>query len=134
MLLESVPTEISNPIPTTYSFRAFKPFYGDLRQRKQTKADQCRARQTKNFQNFHKFPNFPNFPLFFREEPAASRQTINYSRPTQTIADYSRPRQTMADHSDIRGATSISEAFIITLITYFTTFISSSFLLLHLSI
>ena len=29
-------------VPTTYSFRAFKPFYGDLKQPKQTKADQCR--------------------------------------------------------------------------------------------
>ena len=34
MLLESVPTEISNPNPnpSTYSFRAFKPFYGDQKQ------------------------------------------------------------------------------------------------------
>ena len=53
MLLESVPTEISIPYPypthpsPTYSFRAFKPFYGDLKQPKQTKADQCRPRQTK---------------------------------------------------------------------------------------
>ena len=40
----------SQPIhPSTYSFRAFKPFYGDLRQRKQTKADQCRPSQT-NYQ------------------------------------------------------------------------------------
>ena len=35
------------PIPSTYSFRAFKPFNGDLKQPKQTKADQCRPRQTK---------------------------------------------------------------------------------------
>ena len=27
-------------IPTTYSFRAFKPFYGDLKQLKQANADQ----------------------------------------------------------------------------------------------
>ena len=32
----------SNPIPSTYSFWAFKPLYGDLKQSKQTKADQCR--------------------------------------------------------------------------------------------
>ena len=45
-----MPSEISDPIPSihssTYSFWAFKPFYGDLTQPKQTKADQCIPRQT----------------------------------------------------------------------------------------
>ena len=37
------------PIPSTYSFRAFKPFYGDPKQPKQTKPDQCRTnKQTKS--------------------------------------------------------------------------------------
>ena len=31
--------------PTTSNFRAFKPFYGDLKQPQQTKADQCRPKQ-----------------------------------------------------------------------------------------
>ena len=58
----------SNPYPTTYSFWAFKPFYGDLKQPKRTKADQCRPRQTKagiKFAKFSKkiqiFQNFQNF-------------------------------------------------------------------------
>ena len=38
-----------NPIPSpTYSFRAFKPFYGHLKQPKQTKADQCRPQCGEN--------------------------------------------------------------------------------------
>ena len=47
----------SHPNPT-YSFRALKPFYGDLKQYMQTKADQCRASQTKAGINFAKFYNF----------------------------------------------------------------------------
>merc|ERR1711971_588465 len=62
-----------NPIPipshpTTYSFRAFKPFYGDLKQPKQTKVDQCRPRQTK----------------------------ADQGRPRKTKVDQGRPRQTKA--------------------------------------
>ena len=41
-----------HPIPSTYSFWAFKPFYGNLKQPKQTKAYQCRPRQTKAGINF----------------------------------------------------------------------------------
>ena len=47
VLSESPPSDISYPSQSTYSFRAFKPFNGDLKQPKQTKADQCRPRQTK---------------------------------------------------------------------------------------
>ena len=63
----------SNPIQSTYSFRAFKPFYGDQKQCKWTKADQCRLSQTKaginfakfyNFQNVSKLSNFQNFQIF----------------------------------------------------------------------
>ena len=48
-------------------------------------------------------------------KPAASK--ADYSRPRQTIADQGRLKQTKADHgrpkySDIRGAASISDAFI----------------------
>ena len=39
--------DISNPIRPTYSFWAFKPFYGDQKQAKQVNADQCRPGQTK---------------------------------------------------------------------------------------
>ena len=46
------------PIQSTYSFRAFKPFYSDLGQHMQTKADQCRGSQTKAGINFAKFYNF----------------------------------------------------------------------------
>ena len=60
---------LPNPIPTTYSFRAFKPFNGDLKQPKQTKADQCRPRQTK----------------------------ADKDRPRQTKTDQGRSMQTMAD-------------------------------------
>ena len=42
----------SNPTQSTYSFRAFKPFYSDQKQCKQTKADQCRLSQTKAGINF----------------------------------------------------------------------------------
>ena len=48
-------------------------------------------------------------------KPAASK--ADYSRPRRTIADQDRLEQTKAEHgrpkhSDIRGATSISDAFI----------------------
>ena len=43
----STHTHPSHPIHPTYSFRAFEPFYGDLKQPKQTKADQSTPRQTK---------------------------------------------------------------------------------------
>ena len=82
----------------TYSFRAFKPFYGDLKQPKQTKADQCRPRQTK------------------ADQGRPRQTTADQGRPWQTKADYGRRRQTMKDqgrpsHCDIHGATSISDAF-----------------------
>ena len=49
-------------------------------------------------------------------KPAASN--ADYSRPRQTIADQGRLQQTKADHcrpkySEIRGATSIFDAFIV---------------------
>ena len=49
-------------------------------------------------------------------KPAAAKPAA--AKPAASKADYSRPRQTIADqgrpkHSDIRGATSISDAFII---------------------
>ena len=50
------------PIPTTYSFWAFKPFYGDLKQPKQTKADQCRPRQTKASMQVSKYPKYASIP------------------------------------------------------------------------
>ena len=94
VLLESVPTEISNPShPShpTYSFWAFKPFYGGLKEPKQTKADQCRPMQTKagiNFAKFSKiskiskfskfFPNFRNFFLNFSKFSKFSKIFKNF--------------------------------------------------------
>ena len=48
MLLQTVPTEISIPIQSlvTYSFWAFKPFFSDLKQPKQTKADYSRPKHS----------------------------------------------------------------------------------------
>ena len=39
--------DISKPIRPTYSFWAFKPFFGDQKQAKQVNADQRRPGQTK---------------------------------------------------------------------------------------
>ena len=46
------------PIPShpTYSFRSFKPFYGDLKQPKQTKEDQCRPVSRSTPLVFHFLP------------------------------------------------------------------------------
>ena len=105
VLLESVPTEISNPNPThpsTYSFRSVKPFYCNLKQPKQTNTDQCRPRQTKNFQN----PNFSKFSKFskiFQKFPkkilsfpnvlklTKSFQIFKIFRPTQINVNQGRP-------------------------------------------
>merc|ERR1712181_85153 len=67
------------PIPSTYSFRAFKPLYSVLKQPKQTKADQCRPKQT-------------------NADQGRPRQTkADQGRPKQTNADQGRPKQTKAD-------------------------------------
>ena len=74
----------SHPIPSTYSFRAFKPFNGDLKQPKQTKADQCRPRQTK------------------ADQGRPSQTKADQGRPRQTKADQGRPRQTKAAQGNPR--------------------------------
>ena len=60
----------SQPNPSTYSFRAVKPFYGDLdcaSRPWQINVDQCRPKQVsilRNFTTFKKFQNFQNFQNF----------------------------------------------------------------------
>ena len=54
-------------------------------------------------------PKVPNVSKVPRVLKVPKLPKVQYCRPRQTIADHGRPK-----HSDIRGATSISDAFIST--------------------
>ena len=54
-----------------------------------------------------KVPKVPTVPKVFNVVKVPKVPKVQYCKPRQTIADHGRPK-----HSDIRGAASISDAFI----------------------
>ena len=64
---------------STYSFQAFKPFYGVLKQPNQTKADQCRPRQTKASIQVSKNPSIPNMQVC-KDPSIPSMQVCKYPK------------------------------------------------------
>ena len=85
-----------HPILPTYSFWAFKPFNGDLKQPKQTKADQCRPSQTKAAQGNPDYSRPSPRRTYRPERPKGAKYEV---KRLASKADYSRPspRHTIAD-------------------------------------
>ena len=85
MLLESVPSEISYQS---------KPFYGDLKQPKQTKADQCRPRdraQTRRRKPEVPFANKSSIP-FRRGSSSQTAKTMSGSKRIRLLMEKTTTR------------------------------------------
>ena len=65
------------------------------------------AKSAKNYQKYQNYQKCQIYALCQKCQKIPKVPKVQYCRPRQTIADHGRPK-----HSDIRGASSISDAFI----------------------